>query len=202
MPGSYEKGAGDGSTAQQAKEQAREKAGEVQDKARQQAQQAKGQAREKLRDQVGERTTQAGERVGAAAGDARSVAEELRRQGKETPARYAEQAAERAERLGGYLKDSDGDTILSDVEDFARSKPWAVAAAGLALGFVASRLLKASSSERYRQRQSLSSGDGVGVDGGEVMRSRTELRYGSASAGTPSPAVPAEPSAPAVSGGT
>ena len=61
-----------------------------------------------------------------------------------------EQAAEKAERLGGYLHDADGDRILRDVEDFGRRNPWAVAAGSLALGFVASRLLKASSSERYR----------------------------------------------------
>ncbi len=85
------------------------------------------------------------------AGDTRSVAEELRRQGKDAPARYVEQAAERADRMGQWLRDSDGDRILSDVEDFARSNPWAIAAAGLALGFTASRLLKASSGERYRR---------------------------------------------------
>jgi hypothetical protein len=130
----------DGSTTENAKEQAKQKAG-----------QARDQAREKLREQVDQRTTQAGERVGTAAGDARSVAEELRRQGKDKPAQFAEQAAERAERLGSYLTDSDGDTILNDVERFARSKPWAVAFGGLTLGFVASRLLKASSAERYRQ---------------------------------------------------
>ena len=65
-------------------------------------------------------------------------------------ARYAEQAADRAERLGGYLHEADGDRILRDVEDFGRRRPWAVVAGGLALGFMASRLLKASSSERYR----------------------------------------------------
>ena len=127
---------GDGTTAEEAKHK---------------AEQAAGQARTKAREQVDQRSTQAGERVGSAAGDVRSVADELRRQGKDTPAKYAEQAAERTERLGNYLKDSDGDTILRDVEDFARSKPWAVAAGGLALGFAASRLLKASSTERYRQ---------------------------------------------------
>ena len=50
------------------------------------------------------------------------------------------------------MKESDADRILSDVEDFARSNPWAVAAGGLALGFVASRVLKASSSRRYEER--------------------------------------------------
>jgi hypothetical protein len=200
MPERYNEGAGDGSTAQQAKERAREKASDMQDKAQEQAQQAKGQAREKLREQVDQRTTQAGDRVGASAADVRSVADELRRQGKETPAKYAEQAAERAERLGGYLKDSDGDTILRDVEDFARSKPWAVAAGGLALGFVASRLLKASSSDRYRQsRQSLQRDGGERLATGGTTVAGSRPAYGSAAAGTPSPAVPASPT-PAVTG--
>jgi len=84
--------------------------------------------------------------------DARSVADELRRQGKDQPAKLAEQAAERVESLGGYLQRSDGDTILRDIEDFGRRQPWAVIAGGLALGFAASRFLKASSSRRSEQR--------------------------------------------------
>jgi hypothetical protein len=195
MAEAYEQGAGDGSTAQEAKERAREKASEVQDKTREQAQHAKRQAREKLREQVDQRSTEAGDRVAAAADDARSVALELRRQGKDTPARYAEQAVERAERLGGYLRESDGDTILRDVENFARRKPWAVAAGGFALGFVASRLLKASSSERYRaSARSVAGDNGAGSrnDNGEPASS--VRGYGSASAGTPTPAVPPDPS--------
>ena len=78
--------------------------------------------------------------------------EQLREQGKDGPARVADQVAERAERAGSWMKDSDADRILGDVEDFARSNPWAVAAGGLALGFVASRVLKASSSRRYEER--------------------------------------------------
>ena len=92
---------------------------------------------------------EAGERVGTAAQDIRSVSEELRKQGKDQPAKLAEQAATRAESLGDYLQRSDGDTILRDIEDFGRQRPWAVIAGGLALGFAASRFLKASSSRRY-----------------------------------------------------
>jgi hypothetical protein len=121
-------------------------ASQAQDKAKE----AAGEARGRVREQVDRRSTEIGGRVGSSAGDARSVAEELRKQGKDTPARYVEQAADRAERLGGYLERSDGDRIVRDVEDFARRNPWAVAAGGLALGFAASRMLKASSSERYR----------------------------------------------------
>jgi hypothetical protein len=133
---------------------AQEAAAHAQDKARQ----AAGQARGRVRDQIDQRSTQLGEQVGSGVSDARSVAEHLRTQGKQTPARYAEQAADRAERLGGYLRESDGDRLLNDVEDFARRNTWAVALGGLALGFAASRLMKASSSDRYRSSFQSSNG--------------------------------------------
>jgi hypothetical protein len=146
-----------------ATDQAREKAGEVagqaQEKAQElagqageQAKQAAGQAKDRLREQVDQRSTQAGEQVAGQAGDIRTIAEQLREQGKDKPAQLAEQAADRVESVGGYLRDSDADRILSDVEDFARRQPWAVIAGGIALGFAASRFLKASSSERYYGR--------------------------------------------------
>jgi hypothetical protein len=135
-----------GSTTDQVKDQVRDKTQLAQDKARG----ALGQARGRLRDQVDQRSTQAGERVAGTASDVRSIAEELRNQGKDTPARVAEQVADRAESFGTYLRDADGDRLLRDVEDFARRQPMLVAAAGLALGFAASRFMKASSSRRYQ----------------------------------------------------
>jgi hypothetical protein len=136
------------------KEQAQDKAQEVREQAGEQVRRATGQARDRVRDQVDQRSTQAGEQVGQHASDLRDVAEQLRGQGKDGPAKIADQVAERAERAGSWMKHSDADRILGDVEDFARSNPWAVAAGGLALGFVTSRLLKASSSQRYEQRSS------------------------------------------------
>jgi hypothetical protein len=115
------------------------------------AQEAAGQAKGRIREQVDQRSTDAGQRVRATAGDIRGVGDELRKQGKEQPARIADQAAERAERIGGYLERSDGETILRDVEDFGRRQPWVVMLGGLALGFAASRMLKASSEGRSRQ---------------------------------------------------
>jgi hypothetical protein len=137
---------GGNGAAETAQDRAKEAAAQAQDKARKAAEHARG----RVRDQVDQRSTQLGEQVRSGASDARSVAEQLRNQGKQTPARYVEQAADRAERLGGYLRESDGDRLLNDVEDFARRNTWAVALGGLALGFAASRLLKASSSDRYR----------------------------------------------------
>ena len=132
---------GDASTTDQAKEKAQEAAG-----------QAKEKAGAQLRSQVDQRSTDAGQRIGGVAADVRSVGQTLREQGKEQPAKLADQAADRAERLGSYLNESDADRILGDVEDFGRRQPWAVIAGGIAVGLVASRFLKASSSRRYEQR--------------------------------------------------
>lgn len=181
-----------------AADKAQDKAKEVASQAQGRAREAAGQARGRVRDQVDQRSTKLGEQVGSSASDARSVAEELRNQGKQTPARYVEQAADRAERLGGYLRDSDGDRLLNDVEDFARRNTWAVVFGGLALGFAASRLLKASSADRYRSslRSSdageftRSSSQGLGATGGRFTP-------GSAPAGgdVASPGLADEPAA-------
>jgi len=160
-------------SAQQAKDKAGEVAGQAQDKAQQvagqaqeKAQEAAGQAKSRARDQIDQRSTQAGEQVSTTAQDLRSVGDTLREQGKDKPAQMADQAADRAERLGGYLKDADADRILGDVEDFARKQPWAVVAGGLALGFAAARFMKASSSERYQQRSGQGSSSPNGLPSG------------------------------------
>lgn len=116
------------------------------------AHEAAGTAQEKLREQVDQRSSAAGEKVTGTADDLRSVGEELRKQGKDAPARYTDRAAEQTERLGSYLKESDADRMLSDVEDFGRRQPLAVLAGGVVLGIAAARFLKASSRGRYQSR--------------------------------------------------
>jgi hypothetical protein len=139
-------------------EQAQEKAQAVAGQAREKTQEAAGEARSRLRDQVGQRSTQAGEKISSTGSDLRSVSEELRKQGKETPARLADQAADRVERVGSYFAESDADRILSDVEDLGRRQPLAVLAGGMVLGIVAARFLKASSTRRYQSRTAGSNG--------------------------------------------
>jgi len=143
---------GPSSADQSTTDQAKEKAGQAAGAAKEQAQQAAGQAKGALRSQVDQRSTQAGERVGGLASDVRTVSQQLREQGKDQPAKLADQAAERAEKLSGYLTGNDADRILGDIEDFGRRQPWAVIGGGLVAGLVASRFLKASSSRRYEQR--------------------------------------------------
>jgi hypothetical protein len=140
--------ASDASATDQAKDKAQQAAGQ----AKEQAQQAAGQAKGALRTQVDQRSTQAGQQVGTFASDVRSVGDQLRQQGKDQPAKLADQAAERAERVSNYLTQSDADRILHDVEDFGRRQPWMVIAGGALLGLAASRFLKASSTRRYDQR--------------------------------------------------
>ena len=132
------------------------------DHAREKAQEGAQKAKRTVRDQVDQRSTEAGERVGSTASDLRTVGEELRKQGKAQPAKLADQAAQRAESFGDYLQRSDGDTILRDVENFGRRRPWAVIAGGVALGFAASRFLKASSTRRYEGSPNASRGFSAG----------------------------------------
>jgi hypothetical protein len=88
---------------------------------------------------------------------ARKIAQALRRTGEQMSnegngqhvAGLAEGAADRIERLGGYLERTSGVVLVRDVEDFARRRPWMVAGMGLVAGLAASRFLKAYSERRY-----------------------------------------------------
>ena len=164
----------DWGTGDQVKDQVREKAQVAQDKARG----ALGQARGRFSDQVDQRSTQAGERIAGTAGDVRSIAQELRGQGKDTPANLAEQVADQADRVSDYLTGASGDRILRDVEDFARRQPMLVAAGALALGFAASRFLKASSSRRYESTYGISGDGSYGRGSTSPYDTRTSYRTG------------------------
>ena len=130
------------------------KAQEAAQVAQEKAQEAKGKARDRVRDEVDTRSTQAGEQAESVAQDVRSVGQHLRSEGKDKPAELADKAAARVADMSDYLKRSDGDAILRDAERLGREKPWAVMAGGIALGIVASRFLKASSSRRYHELES------------------------------------------------
>ena len=139
-------------------EQVQEKAQDIAQQAREKTQEAVGQTRSRLSEQVDQRSSQAGERVNSTASDMRSVGEELRKQGKDGPGRMVDQAANRVERVGGYLTEADGDRMLRDLEDFGRKQPLAVLAGGFLIGVALSRFLKASSTTRYQSRTAQSNG--------------------------------------------
>ncbi len=130
-------------TGHSAPEQAKEKAADV-------GQQAKEQARGRLSGVVDQRSTMAGEQVNSTAQALRQTSSQLRAQGKEGPAKAMDTVAERIEGAGSWLRDTNGDAMLRDVESAARRNPVPLMLGGLTLGFAASRLLRASSAARFR----------------------------------------------------
>ena len=138
----------------QAKEIVQESAQQVQDQVGQKAEEMRTHAGESVRRQLDTRSTQAGEQVSATVDAIRRVSQQLRSEGNDGTAKYADQVADRAERLGNYLAHSDADRLLRDVENFARRQPLLTALGGAAFGFLASRFLKASSANRYRESYS------------------------------------------------
>jgi len=123
---------------------AKEVAGDVAAQAKSHAQAAASQAKDKASAQVDERTTQLGQRVEGQADALGGVAETLRKQGNEGPAKVAEQAGERVKGAAEYLQQADGEQLVEAASNFARENPAAAAAVGAAAGFVAGRVLKAS----------------------------------------------------------
>jgi hypothetical protein len=131
-----------------------------------QVEQVAASVRDRVRSEVDKRTTTAGEQVAAVGRTMREMSEHLRSDGGDLPARLSDGIADGAERLGGYLRESDAETIVGDVEDFGRRQPWVMLTAGLAVGVAAARFLKASSRRRHerRSRGTVASELGSGVD--------------------------------------
>lgn len=134
-------------------DQASEKVQEAASVAKEKAGDLREQGSARLRDQFDQRSSQAGTQV-------RSLAHALRRSGDELSeeqsgaAQLTEQAAERLERVGGYLEQKSGDDLLRDMEAFARRRPWMLAGLGLLAGVAAARFVKASSEQRQPQNGS------------------------------------------------
>jgi len=153
-------------------EQVKERVGEGAQQIQQKASEAKGKTREQLRQQVDSRSTQAGEQMTRTGSALRQTAQQLRGDQQEQQAKILEGVAERTDRFGRYLTETDGDRMLRDVERMARQRPWLVAGGGMVLGFLAARFTKASSSRRYE------------ADGNGAYRQQTpELTGGGTSGG-------------------
>jgi hypothetical protein len=134
--------------AGEAQQQAQQLGAQAQEKVQEAATEAKG----RLREQLDRRSSDVAKQINGQASDLHAVSESLRQNGKDGPAQAADALARHAERIGGYLRDKDSAALLADAEDLARRQPLAVGLGALALGFAASRFLKASSRSRYSSR--------------------------------------------------
>jgi hypothetical protein len=123
----------------------------VAEQARGLKEEAKDRASSTVKEQMDTRSTQAGEQMQKVAGAMRQSSDQLREQAGETPAKVNDAVAEKIEQLSTYLTNANADTMLSDLENVARRRPWLVAGAATVAGFALSRFLKASGRTRYEQ---------------------------------------------------
>ena len=107
-----------------------------------------------LRDQLDTSTTDVGKPGEDGCAGLRQSGEKLRGEGNTQAASATDMAAQRVEQLGEYLERIQGDELLSDAERFARQRPWLLAGIGMFAGLVASRMMKASSEQRYQASSS------------------------------------------------
>ena len=107
-----------------------------------------------LRDQLDTRTTDVGRQAKSIGQAFRQSSEKLRGEGNTQAASATDMAAQRVEQLGDYLERINGDELLRDAERFARRRPWLLAGIGMFAGLVASRMMKASSEQRYEASSS------------------------------------------------
>lgn len=130
-------------------EQLKERAGEGAQQIQEKASEAKQNTRDRVRQEIDTRSKQTGQQMTKTGSALRQTAQRLRGDQQEQQANVLEAVADRTERLGRYLNQTDGEQILRDVERMARQRPWLVAGAGTVLGFLAARFTKASSTRRY-----------------------------------------------------
>jgi ElaB/YqjD/DUF883 family membrane-anchored ribosome-binding protein len=126
---------------------------QAQEKVQETAQQATSVAGDAIRGQVDTRAAKAASELQSIAVAMRRSGHSLRAEGNESSAKIVDTVSERMENVGSYLSQTSGDRLLQDVETFGRRQPWTLVGAGVALGFVASRFLKASSRTRYDRPQ-------------------------------------------------
>ena len=143
---------------QQQEEGVRERAAStVQDAAsttQEKAMEIRSRGADQLRQQLDSRTTDAGRQAQDVAKALRQSGEQLRSGGKGQAAGITDTAADRVEQLGQYLERVNGNELLNDAERFARQRPWLFAGIGLVAGVAASRMMKASSEQRYTSSRS------------------------------------------------
>ena len=105
------------STTEQAKERLGEGAQQIQEK----ASEAKARTRDQIRQQIDNRSSETGEQLTNTASALRQTAQQLRTDQREQPAKLLEQLAERTERFGRYLSETDGNQMLRDFERIGRT---------------------------------------------------------------------------------
>lgn len=123
-------------------------------------------ARERAAETAASRKDAAADRIGSVAGALRDAGTRLDRDDTGF-GRYAQTAAEQADRLAQYLRRSDVGGMVRDAETFARRHPELFLGAAFLGGMVAARFLKSSPPKQQAAAEpSYPSGYGAGYAGG------------------------------------
>ncbi|MBV9720127.1 MAG: hypothetical protein JOZ77_12480 [Candidatus Eremiobacteraeota bacterium] len=100
-------------------------------------------------EQIESRSADSGRRIRTTAQTIRTVADQLRNDPTTAMAAdFAERGADVVDRVGSYIEGTPLKQMVADAEQFSRQQPLAVVGAGLAVGILASRLLKSTAARR------------------------------------------------------
>jgi hypothetical protein len=173
---------GQSSQTGEVKEQAKQQGQQLAHQARQQANQLAAKGTEQVKSQLANQKHDASQRMVPIQSALRETAQQLRKQGQGSVAGYTDQAADRVERLAGYLRETEVDEMVDEVRGFARRRPALFLSSAAALGFLATRFLKSSSQQQ--------GGAGYGYEGAPNASSRASVAHGAPT--TPLPPAPAD----------
>lgn len=124
--------------------------------AKEQARASWNETREGMRSAVQEQQRSAAEGVDEVADALRGAARQLDDRQQTASARMIDSAADGLQRLSGTLRGKDLDTVMRDIQDFARREPALFIGGAIAAGFLAVRLM-GQSGERGAEPRSASS---------------------------------------------
>jgi beta-phosphoglucomutase-like phosphatase (HAD superfamily) len=163
-----------------ATEQAKQQGQQLASQARQQASELATRGGEQIKSQLANQKHEASQRMLPVQAALRETAQQLRKQGQGSTASYTDSAADRVERISGYLRETDVDEIADEVRGFARSRPAVFLSGAAALGFLVTRFLKSSSQGQQGQGSA-----GYGYEGVPNATSRASVAHGTAATALP-----------------
>jgi hypothetical protein len=118
------------------------------DLAQEKAVEVKERGSSRLQSELDSRSRQLGDQLLSVAQSLRSSGAQLEGQGDDPATKLTAPAAHQIERVGSYLQRSSGGELMTDIESFARQRPWMLTAVGVLTGVAAARFVKASSDRR------------------------------------------------------
>jgi hypothetical protein len=125
------------------------------------AERLSGEARAKGRALLQDQQHIMADQVGGLAEALQHTAQHLQEQNRGVVAQYAGEAAQGLERFSQTLRERDINTIMGQVEDFARRQPAVFIGSAALLGFLAARFLKSSAEPRYHRSEGSPYGGGT-----------------------------------------